>query len=138
MAFCSHCGAALEEGAKFCSSCGTALEAQTSDQAAAPVSVPVENQNNFDQASAEPKKASGTLNMTQMVWSIINLILCCMPLGIASLILTVFAKDAPSAEEEAKKLKIAKTCNLIGLIAFVVYLVVCFVIGVLIGISEYL
>ena len=126
MAYCSNCGAKLEENAKFCLACGTPVEqTETTD---APVA----------DATPAPAKASGNLNVAQLVWSIINLILCCMPLGIAGLILTIFAKDAPSAEEEAKKLKTAKTCNLIGSIGGGLWVIISFVISVLAGLAEVL
>jgi hypothetical protein len=59
-----------------------------------------------------------------------------MPLGVASLILTILAKDAPTVEEEAKKLKTAKTLNLVGTIVGVVYIIGCFFLGIIIGLSE--
>lgn len=131
MAFCSNCGTKLEENAKFCSSCGASTE--TSSEA---VSAPVEQATEILSAEPAPAKASGTLNMGMLIWAIINLVSCCMPLGIAGLLFTIFAKDAPSAEEEAKKLKTAKTCNLIGTIGGVVYIVFCVVIGIIAGLAE--
>ena len=110
MAYCSNCGTKLEENAKFCLACGTPTE-QTENNS---------NADSFENTTPAPAKASGNLNVAQLVWSIINLIACCMPLGIVGLVMTIFAKDAPSAEEEAKKLKTAKTCNLIGTIGGVV------------------
>lgn len=109
MAYCKNCGVALEENAKFCATCGASQEETvaaeiTTEEIVAPA----------------PKKASGNLNIAQLVWSIINLVACCTPLGIAGLILTIIAKDAPSAEDEAKKLKAAKTCNLIGTIGGII------------------
>ncbi len=109
MAYCKNCGVALDENAKFCATCGASQEETvaaeiTTEEIVAPA----------------PKKASGNLNIAQLVWSIINLIACCGPLGIAGLILTIIAKDAPSAEDEAKKLKVAKTCNLIGTIGGII------------------
>ncbi len=150
MAFCNNCGAQLEENAKFCPSCGTA---QT-EQAPAVLDTPVEPVTPMEpvtpvtpaaeipvqEVAPAPAKASGSLNVAQLVWSIINLILCCTPLGIASLIFTVIAKDAPTAEEEAKKLKTAKTCNLIGtigggvfIILYIVFVVLVTMLGILGG-----
>lgn len=130
MAFCSNCGSKLEENAKFCLACGTPTE-QTENST-------TENIAPVEEAAPAPAKASGVLNMSMLVWAIINLIACCMPLGIVGLVLTIMAKDAPSAEEEAKKIKTAKTCNLIGSIGGVIYILVSLVLGVLIGLAEYL
>jgi uncharacterized membrane protein YvbJ len=125
MAYCKNCGVALEENAKFCANCGASQEETvaaeiTTEEIVAPA----------------PKKASGNLNIAQLVWSIINLIACCGPLGIAGLVLTIIAKDAPSAEDEAKKLKAAKTCNLIGTIGGAVITVLYTVIVVFAMIAE--
>ena len=112
MAYCSNCGTKIDENAKFCLACGTPTEQTENTETVAP---------SFEDTTPAPAKASGVLNTAQLVWSIINLVVCCMPLGIAGLIMTIFAKDAPTAEEEAKKLKTAKTCNLIGTIGSAVF-----------------
>ncbi len=119
MAYCSNCGSKLEENAKFCLACGAPVEQTNTDTNTNTLhTAPVEN------TTPAPAKASGVLNMVQLVWSLINLLLCCTPLGIASLIMAILAKDAPSAEEEAKKLKTAKICNLIGTIVGAVIIIV--------------
>ena len=130
MAYCSNCGSKLEENAKFCLACGTPTE-QTENSTTINTA-PVE------EVTPAPAKASGVLNMGMLIWAIINLISCCTPLGIAGLVLTILAKDAPSAEEEAKKIKTAKTCNLIGTIGGAVYILGCIIVGVIMGLAEYL
>ena len=50
-----------------------------------------------------------------------------MPLSIASLIMTIQAKDAPTAAEEKKKLKTAKICNLIATIGGAVFYI-CYIV----------
>lgn len=117
MPFCRNCGKQLEENVKFCPECGSAQE-NASEAEAAPTPPVTE--------IPTPPKASGILNVGQLIWSILNLIFCCMPLAIVSLIMTVTAKDAPSAEEETKKLKTAKTCNLIATIGSAVFFVIYF------------
>ena len=137
MAYCSNCGSKLEENAKFCLACGTPT-AQTENSTVN--TAPVEDATipPIEETVPAPAKASGVLNMPMLIWAIINLIACCMPLGIAGLVLTIMAKDAPSETEEAKKLKTAKTCNIIGSIGGVIYILICFVLGVIIGLAEYL
>ena len=130
MAYCSNCGSKLDENAKFCIACGTPTE-QT-EHSTPSNTAPV------DEVTPAPAKASGVLNTGMFIWAIINLISCCTPLGIASLVLTILAKDAPSAEEEAKKIKTAKTCNLIGTIGGAVYILGCIIVGVIMGLAEYL
>ena len=126
MAYCSNCGTKLEENAKFCLACGT----PTQETANTTV-----NTTPSEETIPTPAKSSGELNIVQLVWSIINLIACCMPLGIAGLVMTIFAKDASSAEEEAKKLKTAKTCNLIGTIGAVVFYVLYFAFILILALS---
>ena len=79
-------------------------------------------------AGAERQTNTGLLG-----GSIINLVICCLPLGIAGLIFTLNAKNALNAEEEAQKLKTAKTCNLIGTIGGAV-VVILYVILMMVGI----
>ena len=129
MAFCSHCGAKLEENAKFCSVCGTGIEA-TSETA-------LESKEQETEAPVS-EKASGNMNMPMLVWAIINLVACCTPLGIAGLLFTIFAKDAPSAAEEAKKLKTAKTCNIIGTVGGAIVIILYAVFVGLITALEYM
>jgi len=138
MAYCSNCGYQLEENAKFCPACGTKTEtsAETLAEEAPVTEIPTPVESTIE--TPAPAKASGVLNMPMLIWAIINLIACCMPLGIAGLVLTIMAKDAPSETEEAKKLKTAKTCNIIGSIGGVIYILICFVLGVIIGLAEYL
>ncbi len=148
MAFCKNCGLELDEGTGFCPNCGTKQAPATAqNDTAAQNDAQAQNNTNSDQnfgtvnegaapqpgfdpnsfSAPIPPKASGVLNVAQLVWAIINLLCCCTPLGIAALILTVMAKDAPTAEEEAKKLKTAKTCNIIGTVGGVVIEILVFV-----------
>jgi len=120
MAYCTNCGNNIEDGVKFCPNCGAR---QSSN----------DNGPEINFGDVQVNKSSGQLNVGQLVWSIINLLTCCTPLGIAGLILTLLAKDAHSAEEETSKLKTAKICNLIGTIGaavFVVLYIVLFAIGI--------
>ena len=128
MPFCPNCGNNVDNGAKFCPSCGAPQAPQNTTSAAPEI-------NYYD---AQPSGSSGQLNTVQLVWSIINLVMCCTPMGIAGIILTILAKDAHSAEEEAKKLKIAKICNIVGTVGFVVLMIVyvaLMVIGMSIGMN---
>lgn len=130
MPFCRNCGAKLEEEVKFCPECGTAQEAIPSEATAAPTpEIPVVP---VAEVPEEPK-SSGALNVGLLVWSILNLIFCCMPLGVVSLVMTITAKDATTAAEEAKKLKAAKTWNLVGTIASVVLYVLYFAFVILVA-----
>ena len=127
MPFCRNCGYEVKDTDKHCPACGSAQEnvEETVQEGAAenvtPIDIPV------------VKKASGLLNTGYLIWSILNLLFCCMPLAIVSLIMTVLAKDAPSAAEEEKKLKTAKVCNLIATIGgavFYLFYIVLIAIGV--------
>ena len=123
MAYCSNCGSKLEENAKFCLACGTKADnaVETAEPVEAEIPAPVET-------ITEAPKASGNLNVGMLVWSIINMVICCAPLAIPALIMTILAKTASSAAEEVKKIKTAKTLNIIstivGFIGYTAY--ICF------------
>ena len=93
--FCRYCGAHNDENAKYCVSCGEPM---------------------VERVTGTIVSEKRSMNVSQLIWSIISLLFLCMPLGIASLILTISAQDAKTDEEEAKILKKAKTCNLIATI----------------------
>ena len=126
MAFCKYCGNQIADDAKFCPACGAAQEKneeQKTEQAS----------NGF--TGYEPVKipSSGKMSVGYLVWSILNIIFCCWPFAIVGLVMTVTARDADTAEEEAQKLKKAKGWNLAATITaavvWVLYIVYCFVIA---------
>ena len=84
----------------------------------------------------QPAPASGNLNVGQLVWSILNIIFCCLPLGIFSLVMVIIAKGAATLEEENSKLKTAKTLNLIGTIVGGIITILYIVLYVVIFISA--
>lgn len=115
MAYCKKCGAQIEENATYCPACGANQSESFSGMT-------------FNDPGIN--KSSGSINVAQLIWAIINLVMCCTPLGIASIIMVVLAKDAPSAQDEAKKLQTAKICNLVGTIGGVLLIVVYIVVYV--------
>lgn len=146
MATCPQCHANIPDGSANCPQCGAVIGALQAPAAPQP---PVNNQvpGGYQQppmyqqppvnqpyqqpmyqqppmyAPYGPGGASGQTNTGLLVWSIINLVLCCMPLGIAGLVMTLNAKNCMSMEEEQQKLKTAKTLNLIGTIGGAVVVV---------------
>lgn len=112
MPFCRNCGHELDENTKFCPECGTNQEIKKED--AKVEDFTVDTSAIFDNAEPAVAPASGKLNVGLLVWSILNIVFCCLPLAIVSLVFTTNAKDAPSAEAEEKKLKVARTCNIIN------------------------
>ena len=136
MRFCKNCGNQLADDAKFCTFCGTA-QATEEAQAATTAATTQAETVNIDFATTEDTNApSGKLNIGMLIWSIVNLLCCCTPLGIAGLIFSIIAKDASTAEEEAKKVKGAKICNLIGSIGGAVVTVLYVVFIVIMAMAE--
>ncbi|MBQ8146165.1 MAG: zinc-ribbon domain-containing protein [Clostridia bacterium] len=110
MAYCKKCGAQIEEGVAYCPACGA-------NQGESFIGMTFNNDAGLD-------RASGKINVGQMIWAIINLISCCQILGIVSLIMVILAKDAPSAQEEAKKVRGAMICNIIGTVGGIIVTIV--------------
>ena len=119
MAFCKNCGAELAEDQKFCANCGATLE-----ESPVAVEEPVVAE---APVAEEPKKAG--LNVGMLVWSIIGLVVCCSPFSIPALIMTILAMNMPVAEAE-KKIKLAKTFNIISIVWGVLYFMLEFIVGV--------
>lgn len=117
MAFCSQCGANVPENVNQCPQCGAAMNAAPQNN------IP---QGNPYQAYPQGTAPTGQMNTGLLVWSIISLVLCCLPLGIVALVFTINAKNAPTAEEEAKKLQTAKICNIVSLVLGVVGIILYF------------
>ena len=122
MAFCKYCGNELPEDAKFCTSCGASQSDGTQKQA--------RTENTYVPVQMPPSR---TIKAGYLVWSILNILFCCLPFGIVGLVMTVIARDAVTAEEEMQKLKKAKGWNLAatitGAVAVVLYIIYCFVIA---------
>jgi uncharacterized membrane protein YvbJ len=73
---------------------------------------------------------SNNINATPfIVWSALNLIFCCIPLGIASLIFSLQINSASSYEEAEKKKKTAMILCIVGTsLGFVIELIYFFVV----------
>ncbi|MBO4983610.1 MAG: zinc-ribbon domain-containing protein [Clostridia bacterium] len=106
MAYCKKCGAQIDGDATYCPSCGA-------NQGESFTGMTFNNDVGLD-------RASGKINIGQMIWAIINLVSCCQILGIVSIIMVVLAKDAPSAQEETKKVRCAMICNIIGTVGGII------------------
>ncbi|XP_040278303.1 dispanin subfamily A member 2b-like [Bufo bufo] len=70
-----------------------------------------------------------------LIWSIVNLICCCLPLGLAALIFSIKTRDATQQNDSflaAKHSRTARSLNIaatvIGIIITIVFLVIYFLI----------
>jgi len=121
---CSNCGKSISSAdQEFCDGCGTRL----SQQSQAPTQQ-VNYQPTQPAQQSFQQKPPELNNTKQLVFAIINLLCCCFPLGIVSLIFAITAKSEPTAEAQQKKLKTSMTCSIIGIIvgalAIVIYLII--------------
>ena len=120
--YCKKCGNQVDDTQKFCPYCG---EAQTQTEAAGetvnaePIAEPV-----F--VAEEPKKER-SLNVGMLVWSILNMVFCCVPFGIVGLVMTILSKTADTDEDSESKIKKAKTFNLLSTILGAVFVVFYFI-----------
>ncbi len=123
MPFCPNCGTPVENLNDPCPACNKTAPAEAikatetpaaetpvaetpvAETPAAPVIEPVI-------VPEQPKVRQ--LNTAQLVCGIINSVCCCMPLGVAGIIMAVMAKDSPDDATEEKRLNIAKILNIIG------------------------
>ena len=140
MAFCKNCGAELAEDQKFCANCGNAVESEaapaTAEEPAVveePVAVEAPVAVAEPVVAEEPVKAG--LNVGMLVWSIIGLVVCCSPFSIPALIMTILAINMPVVEAE-KKIKLARTFNIISIVWGVLYFTFTFIVGFLAGLAE--
>ena len=118
--YCRNCGSALDDSQKYCSYCGSRILLEPGDK-------PV--------AAEEPVKAG--LNIGMLIWSIIGLVVCYSPFSIPALITTILAMKMPVAEAE-KKIKLARTFNIISIVWGVLYFMLEFIVGFIfiLGLAE--
>ncbi len=133
MAFCSKCGSYMTDDARFCQNCGANRHRNEDEK---PNLSPEETQNTgATDPSAAPADlpAPRSLNLVSMVWAIVNMVCCCTPLGIVSLILTVIAQDTADDEKRKKFSRSALICNIIGT-AICVLLCVVYIVLIVAGV----
>ncbi len=156
--FCTECGTVVEETLEATSELelesedmhvdskiaetdhevvGEEVETTELELASEPIPQPTpqlvsEPQNPYTQ-SRQPKEV--TVNTTPyIIWSIINIVICCMPLGIAGLIVTLQANSAKTQEAADKAIKNATIINSIGTVSLFVFMFVYFMFIVLMAI----
>ena len=117
--YCRNCGSQLDDAQKFCANCGTRV---------------FEERVNTTRAD-KPKKAG--LDVGMLVWSIIGLVVCGSPFAIPALIMTILAINMPVVEAE-KKIKLARTFNIISIVWGVLYFMLEFIVGFIfiLGLAE--
>lgn len=132
MKTCPNCQKTVEDNEMFCPNCGTKVDSQPQQEQ--PQTDPVytapqqqdytqqnysqQNVYNTQQGYVPPQPVNWGLNTTPFtVWSILNLLFCCLPLGIWSLVLATGANKKPTLEEAQKSLKTAKILCIVSTVA---------------------
>ncbi len=125
MAFCRMCGNQIDEKAAFCPACGAAQSVQN----AQPAAPEVENPRPIyaDPGYTAPAAPAAEVDNGGFWWGALG---CCVP--IVGLILFLVWKDTKPRTARA----LGKGA-LVYAICLVVYIVVCFVLGVGIGLAGY-
>lgn len=158
---CNKCGAPLTEGALFCGECGAKVEAtatvETTTEApsqgsftAAPASEPAPQPQTTYTAPSQPQAnttytapqsgpASNVVaNGTPMIiWAIVNMVLCCLPLGIVALINAIKIDKAMTQIEADELTKKAKMWNIIATASAAVGVVIYIILMVIGAASGY-
>ena len=119
ISYCPQCGKPIADDVAFCPNCGASLKATVQAQPQAAQTQP-----------ADP----GVKPDNHLVWSILTLIFCCMPLGVYALILgndvntlwtTGHYAEAREKAEKAKKMNIiGLVLGGIGVFLYIIYMVV--------------
>ncbi len=123
MNFCSKCGHQLNSMNEVCPNCGFQNTAEPNyNQNANPV------QNNYNYGGQNQRVEANTTGI--LIWSIVNLVCFCLPLGVAGLIFALQAKSAQTQADADKAIKTAKTLNLVGTIGGIIVVILYFVLVV--------
>lgn len=119
MKTCPNCQNPVNDGELFCPNCGTRIAVQpnpdidSKSNAQQPYGEPpfYTEQTNFAQNNnyyTVPQTGWGINTTPYLIWSILNIIFCCLPLSIWSLVLVCNANKKPTYEQAQKDIKTAK------------------------------
>jgi uncharacterized membrane protein YvbJ len=151
MAFCGKCGSEIGEENVFCPKCGALQEKgensasangqqpnQQSGYNPAYNQQPAQQPNTYQQGNQYGGYNAGSYQAQQpvdstgiLIWSILTTLFCCLPLGIAGIVMSSQAKSAATLEEAQSKLKNAKLMCIIGDIVGAVVMIIYFFVIVL-------
>ena len=163
MKTCPNCQNPVNDNEMFCPNCGIRVDAQqTPDMNAGANQQYNQQQNYYQQPNYNQQQNYQQPNYNQqqyyqqpnngyyppqqpsnwgfnttpyIVWSILNLLFCCMPLGIWSLILCVTLNKKPTYQDAEKSFKTAKTLcivgTVVGFIVQILYVVLTITTGIL-------
>lgn len=140
MVVCPYCRWSNPEQTAVCLHCGAVLPSASPPPYAAPpppagyqAAPPLYAQPYFSYGGywVGDYPASRQLAVGQLVWSIINIVMGFMPLGIAALVMTILAQSADWASQEKRRLRAAMVLNIISscLLPLVVLLFFALLIG---------
>ncbi len=132
---CRNCGNDIDKNENFCRNCGAPAEASDQSSEVKPEPTPIVD--TYGSVTPEqPPKPFG-INTSMLIWSIINIVCCCTPLGVAGLVFNILAGNTADQKEYDDKQKYAKICNIIGtaggalvLIFYIIYMIALVALGV--------
>lgn len=109
---CHECGAEISDAAKACPKCGAPIQpqSQTIQQPMAAQAQPMAQQF-VGQLTYQPRPDNG------LIWSILNTILCCIPLGVWAIVKSSEVNrlyDSGKYKEAEDAAKSARNINLVG------------------------
>lgn len=123
MKFCAKCGHQLNSMNEVCPNCSYQNTEETNyNENVNPV------QNNYNYGGENPAQSVNSTGM--LIWSIVNLLCLCFPLGVAGLVFAILAKSAQNVQDAERNVKISKIVNIIGTVVGIIVLVLYFLLVV--------
>ncbi|PKM52200.1 MAG: hypothetical protein CVV02_02210 [Firmicutes bacterium HGW-Firmicutes-7] len=134
--FCSQCGNQVDNYLIFCPSCGKKLEKpqeqnqNQSSNSSQNISYQVQNSTPSTNQQSNSNFQKPVVDTTSfLVWSILNTIFCCLPLGIVGIVYVSKANSALTQVDADQALATAKIVNIIGTISGFLIMISIFILS---------
>lgn len=131
---CDNCGQENSDESKFCNNCGTILNNQPiKTEEPQPAVIPAAGTETAAPQINVVKQEARPSSTSMIVFAAIN-ILCCgsFILGVIALVFALMSNSENDIQEAQRKLRIAKTLNIIGIIIGVIKVIIAIILFVMV------